>query len=114
MAEISLRIASTVVVAAIVGMLASGSALAAEGGPPSSPLSIAQAEGTEGRELEPRYKSAPVEVEEGGYNSDYIFGMTRSVAGSTIHTAGKAPLFLLSVPLDLVILPFAAIGGLFG
>ena len=28
--------------------------------------------------------------------------------------AAKAPLFLLTVPLDLVLLPFAAIGGLFG
>jgi hypothetical protein len=74
---------------------------------------LAQAEGTEQRDLEPRYRSAPVE-EVGWYNGSYIFGMTRSVAQSTISPAGKAPLFLLTVPLDLVLLPFAAIGGLFG
>jgi hypothetical protein len=74
---------------------------------------LAQAQGTEPRDLEPRYHSAPVE-EESWYNSTYIFGMTRSVAQSTISPAGKAPLFLLTVPLDVVLLPFAAIGGLFG
>jgi len=74
---------------------------------------LAQAEGAEQRDLEPRYRSAPVE-EVSWYNGSYIFGMTRSVAQSTIVPAGKAPLFLLTVPLDLVLLPFAAIGGLFG
>jgi hypothetical protein len=74
---------------------------------------LAQAGGTEPRELEPRYK--PVAPEEpSSYNSSYIFGMTRGLAASTIHPAGKAPLFLLSIPLDLVFLPFTAIGGFFG
>jgi hypothetical protein len=36
------------------------------------------------------------------------------VAESTIHPAVKVPLFVLTVPLDLVFLPIAAIGGLFG
>ena len=48
-----------------------------------------------------------------GYNSGYIFGMTKGIANSTVHPAVKGPLFLLTVPLDLVFLPFAAIGGLF-
>jgi hypothetical protein len=74
---------------------------------------VAQAGGTEPRELEPRYKPVPPE-EKSSYNSSYIFGMTRGLADSTIHPAAKAPLFLFTVPLDLVFFPFAAIGGFFG
>jgi hypothetical protein len=76
-------------------------------------IQVAQVGGTEPRELEPRYK--PVQPEEKSwYNSSYIFGLTRGVAGSTMVPAAKAPLFLFTVPLDLVLLPAAAIGGLFG
>jgi hypothetical protein len=76
-------------------------------------LLLAQAAGTERRELQPRYEPAPVEPES-SYNSSYIFGLTRGLADSTISPAGKAPLFLFTVPLDFVFLPFAAIGGFFG
>ena len=38
----------------------------------------------------------------------------RGVADSTIHPSVKAPLFLFTIPLDIVLLPFAAIGGAFG
>ena len=48
------------------------------------------------------------------YNNSYIFALTRGVSNSTMDPAAQAPLFLLTVPLDLVLLPFAAIGGLFG
>lgn len=74
---------------------------------------VAQAGGTEPRDLEPRYKPVPP-PEKSWYNSSYIFGMTRGLANSTIHPAAKAPLFLFTVPLDLVFFPFASIGGLFG
>ena len=40
--------------------------------------------------------------------------MTPGVANSTLVPAAKAPLFLLTVPLDMVLLPFEAIGGCFG
>ena len=74
---------------------------------------VAQAAGTEPRPLEPRYQ--PVQEEPPGwYNASYMFGMTRSVAQSTLSIGLKAPLFLLTVPCDIVLLPFAAIGGLFG
>jgi hypothetical protein len=63
--------------------------------------------------LEPRYQPREPEPKS-WYNSTYIFGMTRGVAGSTIAPAGKAPLFVLTVPLDIVCLPFTLIGGLFG
>lgn len=78
-----------------------------------SAVIVAQAGGTEPRELEPRYQPVPPE-EKSAYNSSYIFGMTRGLAESTIHPAAKAPLFFFTVPLDLVFFPFAAIGGFFG
>jgi hypothetical protein len=80
---------------------------------PAAAIELAQAGGTEPRELEPRYQPVPPE-EKSWYNGSYIFGMTRSVAASTMVPAAKVPLFVLTVPLDIVFLPFAAIGGLFG
>ena len=63
--------------------------------------------------LEPRY--APREpAEKSWYNSQYIFGITRSVTSSTLQPAAKVPLLVLTLPLDLALLPFAVIGGLFG
>lgn len=68
---------------------------------------------TRSRPLEPRYQ--PREPENtSGYNDQYIFAMSRGLADSTIAPAGKAPLFLFTVPIDLVLLPFAVIGGFFG
>ncbi len=79
--------------------------------PQSETIVVAQAEGS--GELTPRYQ--PVQEEpKSWYNSSYIFGMTRTVAQSTMVPGAKAPLFLFTVPLDIVLLPFAAIGGLFG
>lgn len=74
---------------------------------------VAQAGGTEPGELQGRYKPAPVE-EKSSYNSSLIFGMTRGVAETTIHPAGKAPLYVLTIPLDIALLPFTLIGGFFG
>jgi len=48
-----------------------------------------------------------------GYDASYIFGLTRSVARSTMVTPVKPLLFIFTIPLDLVLLPFAAIGGFF-
>ena len=48
------------------------------------------------------------------YNSDYLFGLSRGTAGSAILPAFKAFVFILTIPLDIALLPFAAIGGLFG
>ncbi len=73
----------------------------------------ADAAGTTGRELDPRYEPSDPEPPS-SYNDDYFFALTRGVSDSTMHPAAKVPLFLLTVPLDLVFLPFAAIGGLFG
>ena len=80
----------------------------------SASLLLAQASGDEGGgKLEPRYQPREPEPKS-AYNSSSVFGMTRGVADSTIHPAVKAPLFLFTLPLDLVLLPFAALGGLFG
>lgn len=73
---------------------------------------VAQAGGTEPRDLEPRYKPVPPEPES-SYNSSYIFALTRGVSDSTMHAAAKVPLFLLTVPLDLAFLPVASIAGFF-
>lgn len=70
-------------------------------------------EARDSRPLEPRYQPREPE-KKSWYNGSYIFGMTRGVAGSTMAPAGKVPLFVLTVPLDIVFLPFAVIGGLFG
>lgn len=63
--------------------------------------------------LEPRYQ--PREPRPSSwYNDSYIFGMTRGVTDSTMHPAAKVPLLVLTIPLDIAFLPFAALGGLFG
>jgi hypothetical protein len=75
---------------------------------------LAQAsEGGDDGKLEPRYQPREPEPKS-SYNASYVFGLTRGVADSTIHPAVKAPIFVLTLPLDLVFLPFALIGGLFG
>ncbi len=86
----------------------------------SQPIVLAQDGGTVPREIEPQYQPVPPtrpgpynDQEREIYTTDYLFGMTRGVAGSTMVPALKAPLFLFTIPLDLVLLPFAAIGGFF-
>jgi hypothetical protein len=83
---------------------------------PSHPnaIQVAQAPEPSPGELQPRYTPVPPPPPPSWYNSSYIFGMTKGVANSTMVPAAKAPLFLFTVPLDLVLLPFEAIGGLFG
>jgi len=102
-----------VVAVALLAAAGEGHGLPAAG-VQSDAIKLAQATGTQTRPLEPRYQPAPPEPPPSWYNSSYMFGLTRGVAGSTMVPAAKAPLFLLTVPLDLVLLPFAAIGGLFG
>lgn len=74
---------------------------------------LVQGTGTRDGQLSPRYDPVPPEPPR-RYNSDYLFSMTRGVADSTMHAAIKGPLFLLSVPLDIVLLPATLIGGFFG
>lgn len=48
-----------------------------------------------------------------GYSWRYYFALTRGVSRSTMVTPLKPPLFLLTIPVDIVLLPFSAIGGFF-
>lgn len=49
----------------------------------------------------------------GGYNSEYLFAATRGVTDMDTSPVVKVPLIPLTLVLDLVILPFEAIAGLF-
>ena len=75
-------------------------------------IELAQAD-RQPRELEPRYQPAPP-PEKNWYNSSYIFAATRGVADSTMVPAAKVSLYLLTIPFDILVLPVAVIGGLFG
>ncbi len=57
--------------------------------------------------------TSTLDMRDDEYNSEYIFAMTRGVADSTMIPAVKPLVFLLTIPLDIVFLPFAAIGGFF-
>jgi len=48
------------------------------------------------------------------YNSDYIFAISSALRDSTLPPAGKVPLFILTIPLDAVLLPFSLLAGLMG
>jgi hypothetical protein len=48
-----------------------------------------------------------------GYSSAYIFGMTKGIMRSTLTPALKPVVLVLTIPLDIAFLPFAAIGGFF-
>ena len=80
---------------------------------PGEALRVAQTHGTEDGELRPRYEPVAPQPKS-SYTTGYLFGMTRGVAESTLHPGVKVPLFVITVPLDIVFLPFTAIGGFFG
>ena len=58
-------------------------------------------------------KDALVLEDREGYNSEYIFGMTKAVLNSTLHPALKPLTCLVTVPLDLAVLPFSVLLGAF-
>jgi hypothetical protein len=109
------RSAPLFLLVAAVALLASAGGAAAtqplDGPRPAIEVAQTQAEPTP--ELRPRYEPVPP-PEKSWYNSTYLFAATRGVADSTLVPAVKAPLFLLTVPLDVVCLPFAALVGCFG
>ncbi len=99
----------------LLGLCLLGSALPthAKAAGEDAAIVVAQAEGTRDGELEPRYQPRQPEAPD-AYNDEYLFALTRSVASGAITPAGKVALYVLTVPLDLVFLPFALVGGLFG
>ncbi len=80
--------------------------------PERSATDSTQTQTSEDGRIEPRYQPREPEPKP-WYNSKLLFGMTRGVANSTIAPAAQVPLMVLTVPLDIVFLPFAAIGGFF-
>ena len=99
--------------ALVIGLLSAAAAADLATVEPRPPLVLAESQTGEPRPLEPRYQPVPPE-EESWYNDSYIFALSRGLAASTLVPALKAPLFVLALPLDVALLPFAAIGGLFG
>ena len=96
----------------LAGLLLSGAGPSAAADT-ADPLVVAQTQGTRDGDLEPRYQSREPESPD-AYNNDYLFAMTRGVRDAAIAPAGKVPLYVLTIPLDIALLPFALIGGLFG
>jgi hypothetical protein len=120
MTDVHLTLLGMAIILALVGSsLLVGPAWAGDDSDTSSSTVSAEADDGEVQrevgsgQLESRYQPREPE-KKSWYNSDYIFGMTRGVTGSTIAPAGQVPLLVLTVPLDIVFLPFALIGGLFG
>lgn len=54
-----------------------------------------------------------LDMRDDGYDTSYLFGMTKGLANSTLVPGMKVIFFLVTIPLDIVFLPFAAIGGFF-
>jgi len=52
-----------------------------------------------------------LEDQDKGYTTEYFFSMSRGIMQSTLDPALKPAVLLLTVPLDIAFLPFAAIGG---
>jgi|APFre7841882724_1041349.scaffolds.fasta_scaffold217754_1 hypothetical protein len=48
-----------------------------------------------------------------GYNTGFLFAMTKAVASGPITPFFKPLLFVFTVPLDIITLPFTAIAGFF-
>lgn len=79
---------------------------------PDEPVVFAASKEPGSRSQQPQ-ASGPMDMRDEGYNPAYIFGMTKGVANSTITPAIKPLFFLITVPLDIVTLPFSLIGGFF-
>ncbi len=76
----------------------------ADEGSTQVPYVLAQAQGRDSLDLEQR---------DGGYTTEYIFGLTKGLIRSTLEPALKPAVMILTVPLDIALLPFAALGGFF-
>ena len=57
--------------------------------------------------------SPTLDTRDDEYSTEYFFGLSRSVAGSTLNAGVKTLFFVFTIPVDIVVLPFAAIGGFF-
>ena len=78
----------------------------------ASPVLADDAEEEVSGTLEPTYQPRPP-PEKDVYTTDYLFAITRAVSESTLVPAAQVPLYILTVPLDIVFLPMEAIAGFF-
>ena len=62
--------------------------------------------------LEPTYQPMPP-PERQVYTTDYLFAITRAVADSTLVPAARVPLYVLTIPTDIALLPIELIAGFF-
>ena len=106
-----------VVAAALVVLATTGISFAA---PSSSSTPAVRQQGApliqlaqSNRELQPRYEPEQPRRSHNSYNDEYIFGITRGVADSTMHPAAKIFIFPLTVPFDIVFFPFEVMAGFF-
>lgn len=108
--RMGMDLARNLLIALLVGSMLAGTGL----------IGTCFAEETEGEESYVRNvesSTSLAETERGpgwSYNPDYLFAISRAVRDSSVHPAGKVFLFIPSIPLDIVLSPFAAIAGLFG
>ena len=107
---ISRAIGPVLLAVCLLGVVEPDHAAAGDAGEPTV---LAQAEGTRDGGLEPRYQPREPEAPS-AYSGEYVFAMTRGVADAPIASAGKVALYVLTLPLDIALLPFALLGGLFG
>jgi hypothetical protein len=72
--------------------------------------------GTRTVESGPSLSSMEKESGSGGwsYNSEYIFGISKAVRDSSMPPGAKVVVAVFTLPLDVVLLPFAALLGLLG
>jgi hypothetical protein len=67
------------------------------------------------RKVDSRPPLSEMEKDPGwSYNTDYLFAVSRAVRDSSLPPAGKVPLFIPAIVVDIALCPFALIGGLFG
>lgn len=86
-------------------------ALAAHHEGEHEPTATQSGQGSDGtRPLEATFEPTP---EPGIYSGKYYFAMTRGLANSTLRPAFQVPLFLVTIPLDIVLLPISAVAGFF-
>jgi hypothetical protein len=110
----SVLAAALVVLATAGDSAAAPASLSTPSTPAAASLGVELAHNHDGepRELQPRYESREPR---GGnsYNDEYIFGLTRGIADSTMHPALKILVFPITVPLDFALLPFEVMAGIF-
>lgn len=72
--------------------------------------------GTRTIESGPSLSSMEKEGDSGGwsYNTEYLFGLSKHVRDSSMPNGAKEVVFVFAFIVDIPLLPFAAIAGLFG